>query len=384
MTQTLRVLVADDEIGMRQGVSRSLRDCRMTIPDVNAEVDFAVETAETGEQALERIRQSPPDILLLDHKMPGMSGLEVLDELAPLRLDMLTVMITAYATIETAVVATRRGAYDFLAKPFTPDELKGVVQKTAARLLLAQQARRLAEERRQVRFEFVRVLGHELKAPLGAVAGYLDVMRTRALGPDLAAYDEVLERGRARLDGMNRLIRDLLDLTRIESGQKPRQLEPLDLGALARTAIETHEPAANARRVTLALRADGPAPMRADRGELEMILNNLLGNAVKYNRDGGRVDVSVDAGDAQVTLRVSDTGIGMTPEQVARLFGEFVRIRTRENAHVEGSGLGLSIVRRLVQLQGGSVDVTSEPGRGTTVRVVLDAEPRVAAPGSAS
>ena len=114
--------------------------------------------------------------------MPGISGLDVLDRLAGMQTDMLTIMITAYASIETAVTATKRGAYDFLAKPFTPDELKSTIRKAAARLILAKQARKLAEEKRQVRFEFIRVLGHELKAPLNAVAGYLELIQERTPG----------------------------------------------------------------------------------------------------------------------------------------------------------------------------------------------------------
>ena len=119
--ETLRLLVTDDELGMRLGVSRTLRDFTVRIPDLNEVIDFQVEQAESGERALEIIGRGPPDILLLDHKMPGISGLDVLDRVRGLQADMLTIMITAYASIETAVTATKRGAYDFLAKPFTPD-----------------------------------------------------------------------------------------------------------------------------------------------------------------------------------------------------------------------------------------------------------------------
>ena len=174
-----------------------------------------------------------PTSCLLDHKMPGISGLEVLDRLAGRETDMLTIMITAYASIETAVAATKRGAYDFLAKPFTPDELKSTIRKAAARLILAKQARQLAEEKRRVRFEFIRVLGHELKAPLNAVAGYLDILQNHQLGDDLAAYDELVARSLTRMDGMRKLIADLLDLTQIESGEKNRELTQVDLAAAA-------------------------------------------------------------------------------------------------------------------------------------------------------
>ncbi len=139
--ETLRVLITDDEVGMRLGVSRTLRGFTIHVPDVLAEVGFTVEEAASGEAALERIRHSPPDILLLDHKMPGISGLDVLDQLRAMKLDILTIMISAFASAEMAVTATQRGADDFLAKPFTPDELRATIRKAANHLILAKHAR---------------------------------------------------------------------------------------------------------------------------------------------------------------------------------------------------------------------------------------------------
>ena len=359
-------------MGMRLGVMRVLRNFKMRMPDVNGEVAFTVEQAETGEEALEIIRREPPDILLLDHKMPGISGLDVLDRLSEMRLDMLTVMITAYASIETAVVATKRGAYDFLAKPFTPEELKSTIQKTAARLILAKQARKLTDEKRQVRFEFIRVLGHELKAPLNAVAGYLNLIKGRTLGDNLAEYDEMIDRSMIRIEGMNKLIHDLLDLTRIESGRKNRNPAAIDLLASAQAAIDAVRPEALTRNISIDLHADGPLQIVADAGELEMIFNNLLSNAVKYNRDGGAVTVTLVRRDEQVVITVADTGVGMTKESIDRIFDEFVRIRTKDTAHVEGTGLGLSIVKKLVQLYGGEINVESQPDKGTSITVVLN------------
>jgi signal transduction histidine kinase len=374
--ETLRVLVTDDEMGMRLGVTRTLRGFSVRVPDVNGEVQFAVDQAESGEEALEKIRAGAPDILLLDHKMPGISGLDVLDQLPSMKIDdMLTIMITAYASIETAVTATKRGAYDFLAKPFTPDELKAAVRKAAHRIILAKQARKLREEKQQVRFQFIRVLGHELKAPLNAVEGYLQMLRDRALGSDLAAYGEILDRSVVRLDGMRKLIADLLDLTHIESGQRTRRLDTLDVRDVARAAIETLQPQAAARGIAVELHAPSPVCMTADRSEIEMILNNLVSNAIKYNRDGGVVDITLSRDGEKTRIAVADTGIGMTPEEVGRLFGEFVRIRNEKTANVLGSGLGLSIVKRLAMLYDGDCLVESKPDEGSTFTVVLG-EPR--------
>lgn len=371
MGETLRVLVVDDEPGIRLAVGRVLSSHRVRLPDGGDEASFAVSQAATGEEALAAVEASVPDILLLDYKLPGISGLDVLSRLAPRAHETLVVMITAYATIETAVTATKSGAHDFLAKPFTPDELRSTVTKAASHLVLQRRARRLAEERRQVRFQFLSVLAHELKAPLGAVGGYVEVLRERLVEPGSARYDEVLERCRVRIDGMQRLIADLLDLTRLESGQKRREAVPVDLAEVARHALETAAPAAAARQVSLALAAPEAVPMVGDPGELEILLNNLVSNAVKYNRPGGRVDVAVAPAGGGVVLSVADTGIGIAPGDVDRLFGEFVRIRTEETADVPGSGLGLSIVKKLVELAGGAVSVESAPGKGSTFTVRL-------------
>ncbi len=370
---TLKVLVTDDEMGMRLGVTRTLRDFSVRVPDVNGAVAFTVDQAESGEEALDKIDRSPPDILLLDHKMPGISGLEVLDRLAGRESDMLTIMITAYASIETAVAATKRGAYDFLAKPFTPDELKSTIRKAAARLILAKQARQLAEEKRRVRFEFIRVLGHELKAPLNAVAGYLEILRNHQLGDKLAAYDELVARSLTRMDGMRKLIADLLDLTQIESGEKNRELTQVDLATVAALAIEAVAAQAAVRAVTIELHSAGPLVIAADAREIEIIFNNLLTNAIKYNRDGGRVDVAMRCAGKQATIAVTDTGIGMSEEERQQLFGEFVRIRNEKTQHILGSGLGLSIVKKLALLYGGDVSVEGRPDAGSTFTVTLDA-----------
>jgi signal transduction histidine kinase len=309
--------------------------------------------------------------------MPGMSGLEVLEATRDLQSEMLTIMITAYASIETAVQATKRGAYDFLAKPFTPDELRNTTRKAAARLALAKQARKLAEEKRQVRFQFIRVLGHELKAPLNAVEGYLRLLQEGRLDDGSPAYVEAVERSLTRIEGMRKLVTDLLDVTHIESGQRRRHLAMVDLAQMARDVLETFAPETAAKRIEIALHAPEPVQLVADCGEIEMILNNLISNAVKYNREGGRVDVRLTREADRVTIAVGDTGIGLTPEEAARLFGEFVRIRNEKTQSILGSGLGLSIVKKLACLYGGNATVTSQSGVGSTFTVVLCDPPSV-------
>ena len=370
--ETLRVLATDDEPGMLMAVERVLRRYSVRLPEVDDEVGFVVERAATGEEAIDKIAAWDPQILLLDYKLPGLDGLDVLERIAGKpESEMLTIMMTAYASLETAVTATKRGAYDFLAKPFTPEELKATVRKAAARLVLAQQARRLAAEKRQVRFQFISVLAHELKAPLAAVEGYVRICKDRTAGDDAAAYAQMLDRSLVRIEGMRKLIFDLLDLTRIESGQKQRHFAEADVREIAETAIQGVGPEAEARGITVQLHAPEPLVMTADRGEIEILLNNLVSNAVKYNRDGGRVDVAVDRDGEAVTLRVADTGIGMTQEEAGTLFNDFVRIKNEKTRNILGSGLGLSTVKKLALLYNGEVAVESQPDVGSTFTVVL-------------
>ncbi|MBN1437144.1 MAG: response regulator [Sedimentisphaerales bacterium] len=367
----LRILVVDDEPGMRLGVERALRNFSFDQPEFQTQVAFNIDTAESGEQALEIIKTTTPDILLLDHKLPGISGLDVLENLSQGNQKILTVMITAYASLDTAVTAIKRGAHDFLAKPFTPAELKAVVRKAAETLVLSYEARRLAREKRQVRFQFISVLAHELKAPIGAVEGYLNIARDHGLGSNITDYDRVIERSLVRLEGMRKMILDLLDMTHIESGQKKRELINLDLVAQAKAALETFTAQAAQRGITIELHAPKTLQITADQGEIEIVFNNLISNAVKYNRDQGHVDITLTDQGENVTIAVADTGIGMTPEESARLFQDFVRIKNEKTKNTLGSGLGLSILKKLALMYQGNIQVTSIPDKGSTFTATL-------------
>lgn len=371
MAENLHLLVVDDEMGMRLSIERALRNYTTSFEDIEAEVGFRVSTAESGEAALELAAKDPPQIILLDYKLPGISGLDVLQSLMESRCEALVVMITAYASLETAVQATKIGAFDFLAKPFTPIEVKAAVHKTAKHYMIQAQARKLAGERRQIRFEFLSVLAHELKSPLAAVEGNLRILRDHSAGDSIQAYDHLIDRSVIRLDGMRKLIMDLLDLTHIESGQKARSLAQVDLCASASQSLETHQALAAEKGVTLLFIPPGPILLQADPGELEMMFNNLISNAIKYNREGGSVTVEVEDGPETVRVSVHDTGIGMTAEEMARLFGEFSRIKNEKTRNILGSGLGLSILKRLAGLYGGKVEVESVPDHGSTFTVTL-------------
>jgi signal transduction histidine kinase len=184
----------------------------------------------------------------------------------------------------------------------------------------------------------------------------------------------MIRRSQVRIRGMRKMIADLLDLTRIESGQKKRELSEQNIFTIAKTAIETIQPSADEKGITVNLIARDPIMMNCDSGEIEIVLNNLLSNGVKYNRDNGKVDLVIKKNKNLVTFSVTDTGIGMTKEECDRLFGEFVRIKNDKTRNILGSGLGLSIVKKIAAMYNGSVSVTSTPDMGSTFTVTLQSD----------
>jgi two-component system, sensor histidine kinase and response regulator len=369
---TVTIWVVDDEPGMCRGAVRTLNGWTDSFTDLDEKIVCDVLSMKSGEEFLERISTEQPHILLLDGKLPGIDGIGVLEQLHKRGISLVTIMITAYATLDKAVEATKLGAYDFLAKPFTPEELRYAVHKAARNVILTRKARQLEEEQRKVRFNFISVLAHELKSPLGAVEGYVNIIRSRQAGDALADYDHMIERIGVRVNGMRKLIGDLLDLTRIEAQTGKRNPEQLDLRSIAESAAELQNETAAERNIAIHLKIGSELNITADSGEMEMLFNNLLSNAVKYNRDGGSVTLSGVKAGKNIRLLCTDTGIGMTEEETGRLFTEFSRIKNEKTRFIPGSGLGLSIVHKIVTLYHGSISVSSVPDEGTTFTIEIE------------
>ncbi len=364
--EILDVLVVDDEPGIRSGVTRILRNFSVNYPFMDDDIQFNVIEAETGERALEIINANPPAIVLLDNKLPGMQGVEVLEYINNQHLDILVMMITSYASLELAVKATNIGAYDFVPKPFTPQELKASMENITKHYFLRRMTRKLHKEGKIVRFKFLTLLSHELKSPLNAIEGYLKLMQEKQAGEKIDDYQEMIDRSLSRVKSMRALIMDLLDLTRIDSGKKKRDLRELDVELIAKSAMDGMTPLAVQRDVKLILDIEEQQPLMADAEEMEIIFNNLISNAVKYNKDGGTVKCVIRSTSSEMVIKVIDTGFGIETDDIPKLFQEFSRIKNATTRNISGSGLGLSIVKKLVDLYNGHIDVESVPGEGTT------------------
>lgn len=368
-----KILVVDDEPGIRMGTKRILQNFKVDYPFMDEHIEFVVLEAATGEEGIELIDREMPDIILLDNKLPGIQGVEVLEYVKKKLYDIVVVMITSYASLELAVKATRDGAYDFIPKPFTPQELRSSIENITKQLFLKRMTQKMNKEGKLIRFQFLSVLSHELKAPINAIEGYVKMMEERQFGENIAAYQEMIDRTLERIKGMRSLIMDLLDLTKIESGKPVQNLQSINITKIAQISIDTMRPYAIQKDVDIYLNTKEQVIMEADPNEIEIIFNNLISNAVKYNRNGGRVDVFVESKDNSIILQVSDSGIGMTDEEKSRLFQDFVRIKNPKTKNITGSGLGLSILKKIVDMYHGEIEVQSIPDKGTTFILTLPA-----------
>jgi two-component system phosphate regulon sensor histidine kinase PhoR len=220
-----------------------------------------------------------------------------------------------------------------------------------------------------LRRDFVANVSHELKTPLTAIRGFAETLAAGDVPPDrVKGFVGIILRHAERLE---RLIDDLLVLSRVESRKLPLDLGPVDVARVAVSVVRGMEPQLGAHRVTAEVRSDGAPAAWADRRAVEQILTNLVDNAVKYSEPGGRIQIEVEGEPQHVTLRVRDSGIGIPDEDQPRVFERFYRVDKARSRDLGGTGLGLAIVKHLAQAMGGDASVKSRLGEGSTFRVAL-------------
>lgn len=219
---------------------------------------------------------------------------------------------------------------------------------------------------------FVSMVAHELRAPLAAIEGYLDVILEGVGGDDPQKMHRILERSRERTRGLLALINDLLAISRMQAGRLAKEKEKLPLGILLKEIAELMKGEALGKKVTIEMAVPDDLPLvQANREDVTRVFTNLLDNAIKYNHHGGRVFLRAGADDAFVRVEVHDTGIGIPKKDVAHLFDEFYRVKSKETRAITGTGLGLSIAKKIVEGHNGHIEVESRLHQGSTFRVLL-------------
>jgi len=361
-----RVFVIDDD-------DIVLLSCRRILEKTG----YEVETFSSGLKGIARIQEVRPELLLVDLKMPELDGLQVIERVRAVDPDVVIAVITGYATISTAVDAMKAGAYDFLPKPFTPDELRLIVNRGHERWHLAMESRRLRREKEEAERRFITFVSHQLKSPLVAAKQYLDVLLYTSKAEMPPKTQDWLGRAQARLDEMLGLIHGWLELARLEQGSPCEPGVSSDLGEVITQVLEALSQQAQAAGVSVATElAPGVGAVRGDRVSLGTVISNLVSNAIKYNRVGGRVVLRTARDGNVAVVEVSDTGFGIPDESLPNLFREFYRVKNDRTRDIPGTGLGLAICKRVVADLGGTIGVHSRKDEGTTfvVRLPLGAK----------
>jgi signal transduction histidine kinase len=484
MEEQSTILVVDDEKVIRDGCTLALK------PE-----GYRVATAENGQQALELLARETVQVVLCDLKMPVMGALEVLEEMGVKYPDIPVIIITGHGTVDDAVECMKKGAYDFITKPFRLDHLILCVRRALNKQLLERQAREFEEERarnlyslaleqsrmhtivhcmadgvlvtnrdlevvlvnaalyqllgltgltppapltdfirdealqeaikslvssdeehQSISFElvsgrvhlralsaaflgpdqrvlgtvtvfnditsfkeldemkndFVRMVSHELRSPISAIRLQHSVILDGLAGELTDKQRELITRAQAKLEGLLELINDLLDVAKMEAGFRHFEQVPLNLPEVLGEIVVFLEAKAEAQRVKLHLETapDLPAVLADHRG-MEEVFTNLISNAINYSPNGGDVTVGVGMNGDLLEVRVSDQGVGIEPEEIPKIFDKFYRVKSPQTRQIIGTGLGLPIVRSVVEAHQGMIEVESQVGVGSTFRVLL-------------
>ena len=373
MDAPVKLLIVDDDDVDRLALKRTL---------ARAGVNADIAEAAAPEEALALLHANTFDCVILDYQLPGTDGLQVLHSIRAAGNRTPVIALTGQGDEQTAVELMKAGAADYMGKgQLTPERLSRSLRhalalyrsEEARRQLLDREkaAREEAQAANRAKDEFLATLSHELRTPLNAILGWVRLMGSGNLDAQtMQRAIEIIERN-TRLQAQ--LIEDLLDVSRIISGKLRLDLRPAALSSVVEAAIESVRPTADAKHITLEFHATAASDsVLIDQGRMQQVVWNLLSNALKFTPDRGRVTISLEAADPTLTLRVSDTGVGINPAFLPFVFDRFRQEDAATTRAHGGLGLGLSIVRHLVELHGGRARADSEgEGRGSTFVVEL-------------
>ena len=371
----IRILVIDDETGIREGCKRALTTQA-----------YSVETAENGEQGLQKVNSDNYDLVMIDIMMPGISGIDLISLIHQHDPETICIIITGYATVELAVRAIKQGAYDFLTKPFTTDELFLIVNQGLERRRLSletnrlkaieAEAQRLAAEKARLeeldraKVAFIRLVTHELQAPISAITTYLDLILNEYIPPE--QQREYLERSQDRAKEQIALISDLLEFGRLKEVKSTNKSDLIQVDDIVKIVISQFEPQASDKKIRILTDIPpGLAPVRMDPDQVKSIYSNLISNAIKYTPPGGEIQILLKQEDSKVLSQVKDTGIGIPDEAKEHIFSEFYRAKNAKASGISGTGLGLAIVKQIIEKAGGEIWFESEIGKGSDFKFVL-------------
>ena len=378
MQEAAGILVVEDEAGSRLTLSGILEDA-----------GYEVTGVEKGAEALEVIKDGNFNVIIADIKLPDVGGMSILELAKEINPDVAVIIMTGYASIETAVNAVNEGAYAYFVKPINMDEMKTTIVNALRQQRLSRQNKRLVDDlqrsnkllfeaNRQLRAAteaksiFLAHMSHELRTPLNAINGFSDLLLGGVAGEinnqQRQCLEDILSSGKHLLS----LINDILDLSKVEAGKMDIRPESLRLADVVDDAVTTVKPMLDDSRHELAISiAEDLPPVYGDRNRLKQILLNLLSNAIKFTPDGGKLYLETSGKGDFCRVSMVDNGIGIRKEDQTCIFEPFTQLDTQPGERKQGTGLGLALTKQLVELLGGKIWVESEYGKGSQFNFII-------------
>ena len=360
MNGEYKILIIDDE-------EVALDSCT----EILAGSGYNVATAANGSEGLSILKDFEPDLVFVDLKMPGISGLEVLEEIFSSNPTIVTIVITGFATVSSAVEAMKQGAYDFLPKPFTPDEFRLIARRGLEKRSLVLETIALRKEKEMLRENFAAIVSHELKSPLGAVQQNLYTLIDEIA--DNITEDQLrrLERMKKRTADLIELINTWLRVISVDIDSIREHFQPIAIPAIINNSVESVQPHAIRKNIDIVSSIKEPiSTVDGEAVTLTESIVNILTNAIKFSHMGSLINVTAEQINGHAIIEIADNGIGIPSEDLPYIFNDFYSGSAAQTKE-KGSGIGLAISKRIVEAHDGFISVESEFGKGSTFKITL-------------
>jgi signal transduction histidine kinase len=344
------ILIVDDEMGPRESLKMILNPY------------YNVHVADRGGEAIDILGKYPVDLVTLDLKMPGLSGIHVLEKVKQCDPDIEAIIITGYGSLDTAIEGLRLGAFDYISKPFDVNHILALVRRGLER-------RNAKAKLRQVKSDFLSNVSHELRTPLSVVVGFVYLLLNQVIGKLSEEQQKVLETVYRNSEELLELIDNVLWMTSLNSGDSAMTIERFDARDVVNDTIKRYERTVREKGLRLNVDvADTGVFLVSDRSKVERIFQNVFNNAVKFTSQGEiTVKVCPTADSNGVQFAVADTGVGIEKNKLDSIFEPFQQADNSVHRPFSGLGLGLTVARRMAEMIGGKLEITSEPNVGTRV-----------------
>ncbi len=349
---------------------------RLFINDTLANEGITVHQGRNGQEALEALAKGSYDLMLLDFKLPDMSGKDVLKSVRETSPSTDVVVITSYQDINLALDLLKLGAKEYVTKPIKPSDL---VQRVRS----AVRAHTAEQRLKQLQFEFSSRLLYDLRSPVNTIGSTIEYLK-KDLGEVLPERQHLLfENIKSNIAQLHTLLGDMIDLTLLESGKVEIERLPTNLDEMLPSICERFRPQANAKDISIHLSTNGNVPtLELDAVKIDQVFSNLLDNAIKYTNSGGGIKLSLSVVHSPlngrdrecVEINITDTGVGIPKEEIPLVFDKYKDMLIGKSSLKRTTGLGLAICRNIVEAHGGCVAVNSDLGKGSTFRVLLPVE----------